>query len=477
MISRMWSVIILASGASVIMGYTDTTFAYYPKLAHSRGVNDKLVGILLSLGNISFAVLSLLSPMIMKMLGKKLTFLISIGVCWLGLFLFASLHFIKDKALFIVVTAISRITVDGASSVFTTTSYSFVVILYKDNIQKGIGRIQSSIGVGPIIWLVGSSFIFKWLGYFATFAVMAFAWAIIFVIILVWIKDLKEETEENIDESNHKHQDNRLLVNNSPIQTLEINETTKAVFKSKYLFWDPRIITGISSAALAMILINAPSVLVADRFSDFNLPEYLKALTFLFTGIPFTITSLLLHRFTHSNYKMKQRVITLGWIVIFFGYLLIGPSKIFSFPDNVWLILLGFAFFGVGYAILIVSNIPLLQDYANQYDTVKNEFNKVSNYLSGAFNVAFGLGSFIGAFIGPFVKHLLSYKGFTDIFAFASLGWLILFWILTILPKPKWVRIHLNLNLPILGDEINHNKIDLKADQDEHKALLSSSDI
>lgn len=80
MISRIWVVIILASGVSVIMGTAYTTFAYYPKLAHSRGVDDKMVGILLSVSNIAFAVLSLLSPLIMKAIGRKMTVLISMGI-------------------------------------------------------------------------------------------------------------------------------------------------------------------------------------------------------------------------------------------------------------------------------------------------------------------------------------------------------------------------------------------------------------
>lgn len=202
-----------------------------------------------------------------------------------------------------------------------------------------------------------------------------------------------------------------------------------------------------------MILINAPSVMVADRFSDFKLPEYLKGLTFLFSNIPFTITSLLLHRFSHSSYKIKQKMISIGWVLLFIGYLLIGPSRLFSFPDKVWLILLGFSFFGTSYAILIVSNIPLLQDYANQYDTVKDEFNKVTTYLSGAFNVAFGLGSFIGAFIGPFLKDSMSYKGFTDLFSFMSLGCLIVFWLLTILPKTKLLKVHLIHNLQFVHND------------------------
>lgn len=65
--------------------------------------------------------------------------------------MFALLRYVHDKWLFIFLTVLTRVTLDGAASVFSTTSYSFVVILYKENVQMGIGRIQSSIGIGPII--------------------------------------------------------------------------------------------------------------------------------------------------------------------------------------------------------------------------------------------------------------------------------------------------------------------------------------
>ena len=58
-----------------------------------------------------------------------------------------------------------------------------------------------------------------------------------------------------------------------------------------------------------------------------------------------------------------------------------------------------------------------MQDYANQYDTVSQEYNKVANYISGFNNLAVGLGAFIAPLIAPSIKRQIGYKGFTDLFA------------------------------------------------------------
>ena len=163
-----------------------------------------------------------------------------------------------------------------------------------------------------------SSFIYKLFGYFVTFTVISCALAFTFLLILVWIQNFQEESEE-------KYQN-----------------TFSHLEKSSYIFLDFRILAGMLNAALAMTLIDAPASLVADRFGDFDMPEYLKGLTLLFSTIPFTIVSLLMHRLTRTSYKLKRIVICAGWIFLCVGFLLIGPSSVFKFPDKVWLILLGF---------------------------------------------------------------------------------------------------------------------------------------
>ena len=199
-----------------------------------------------------------------------------------------------------------------------------------------------------------------------------------------------------------------------------------------------------------MTLINAPSALVADRFEEFDMPEWLKGLTFLFSNIPFTITSLLLHKFSSSKSKNKSRSIKIkkaiiwwGYLLLCIGFLLIGPSTALHFPQEVWLILIGFSFFGVSYASLIVSSIPLLQDYALQYDTVDEEYSRVMNYISGLFNLFFGTGGFLGFLLPSSIKGVLGYTGLTDVFSLVTIFGLVVFIMFSWMPLSKNLSSHL----------------------------------
>ena len=72
MINRAWVIIILATGLSAINGYLFITFAYFPKLAHSKNVDQTLVGVFLSVDSVPFMVFSLAAPYLMRKFGRKL---------------------------------------------------------------------------------------------------------------------------------------------------------------------------------------------------------------------------------------------------------------------------------------------------------------------------------------------------------------------------------------------------------------------
>ena len=84
-----------------------------------------------------------------------------------------------------------------------------------------------------------------------------------------------------------------------------------------------------------------------------------------------------------------------------------------------------------------------MQDYANQYDTVSEEYNKVANYISGLHNLAFGFGAFISPLIAPSIKRQIGYKGFTDLLALLCSISLLLFVGLSCIPQSKRLKSHM----------------------------------
>ena len=178
-------------------------------------------------------------------------------------------------------------------STYSTAAYSYALILYKENTQKGISRIQAALGIGPILSLVANSIIFKLFGYFVTFSVLAAALIVVSILITIFVEEIKDEklqTETNLEIQQQK-------------------------FKSWYIFSDFRVISGFFNVFLAMIIVNSPASLVSNRLDYYNLQEYLKLLTFLLVNVPFVIVSLLIHRFTKST-SLKKKFTCLGWVLL-----------------------------------------------------------------------------------------------------------------------------------------------------------------
>lgn len=109
-----------------------------------------------------------------------------------------------------------------------------------------------------------------------------------------------------------------------------------------------------------------------------------------------------------------------------------------------------------------------MQNYALQYDTVNEEYNKVANYISGLFNIVFGAGAFFGPLASPIIKNELGYKGFTDLFALLSLASLAILMVMTVLPRPNFLKSHL------IGK--NELKKSLLNDSEKVKKFTSTSD-
>ena len=76
----------------------------------------------------------------------------------------------------------------------------------------------------------------------------------------------------------------------------------------------------------------------------------------------------------------------------------------------------------------------MIQGYASEYDTVEDDFNKVTFYISGMFNLSYGIGTFISPLISPLISKSLGFRGYTDLFAFLCIVGLIIFLALSSIP-------------------------------------------
>lgn len=90
------------------------------------------------------------------------------------------------------------------------------------------------------------------------------------------------------------------------------------------------------------------------------------------------------------NGVQKRAVIIIACVLSFFGNLFVGPSKIFSFPDNIWMAVMGQVAHGVVDPFILIPSLPEMIDAVSPlYPGQEEQINDLS---SGLFNMFLGIG-------------------------------------------------------------------------------------
>jgi len=88
----------------------------------------------------------------------------------------------------------------------------------------------------------------------------------------------------------------------------------------------------------------------------------------------------------------------------FFGNLCVGPSKIFSFPDTIWVMILGQIAHGVIDPFILIPSLPemiesVLPLYPPDAETTINDLS------CGIFNMFLGIGQIIAPIFGATITE------------------------------------------------------------------------
>ena len=93
-----------------------------------------------------------------------------------------------------------------------------------------------------------------------------------------------------------------------------------------------------------------------------------------------------------------------AFFLISISLILQGPSKLLDLPKNLGIILTGFVFLGMSYAIIVVPIIAEIIDAVKEKEQVKNEdqvtIGKISDLASGLFGSFNALANFSAPIIG-----------------------------------------------------------------------------
>ncbi len=375
-ISKKMLIIILLAIFSQI-GYS-LLAPLYPFLAEERGITPSLVGIIFSSFAISNFLLTILTPILSKICGRKNLLILAILIessctIWFGL-----ISFIHKRLLFIILSFIIRFFQGAGGAIVQTLIYALTAAISDEKeIEINLGYIEvgTSIGIaiGPLIASVG----YYMFGFNFPFFISGFMEMLL--ISLVNYLDIHKYDEEDENEENEK------------IEILPIIKNRN-------------IILTFFAVALDSISISFIYPVFANHLNkNFGLEPEQTALFFIITTIFYFLSLQIL---SHANKFFGNRItMTIGMFSNTFFILFLGPSSFL--PHKLYIIILGLAGLGFGGSFItipaVIDAIIILKE------ELKINESSSQDYASAVYN----LGYFLGETIGPlFGGHLTQKFGF-----------------------------------------------------------------
>lgn len=110
----------------------------------------------------------------------------------------------------------------------------------------------------------------------------------------------------------------------------------------------------------------------------------------------------------------KRALMILAGFFLFFVNLLLGPSKIFNFPDNIYLIITALALRGILDPFTLIPSLPeMIESVIKEYPP-ESEL-RINDLSSGIFNMFLGIGQILGPLYGSYMTETHGYRYTCDV--------------------------------------------------------------
>eukprot|EP00344_Euplotes_crassus_P005699 CAMPEP_0196995348 /NCGR_PEP_ID=MMETSP1380-20130617/1481_1 /TAXON_ID=5936 /ORGANISM="Euplotes crassus, Strain CT5" /LENGTH=246 /DNA_ID=CAMNT_0042411001 /DNA_START=9 /DNA_END=746 /DNA_ORIENTATION=+ len=226
-VSTLMGVSVILNAAIALVG------PFFPPEAEKKGVDLKTVGYIFSAYPSAFVIVSLVMPTVLHFINQRAVFIISAVIYAASVAGFGSIIFM-DKNLMVYLGLSFRILQGSSNAALYTTTYSIFSTQYEGGDFMKINSVfKGTIGGGLLIGLLVGTVLYIIGGYFLPFLVYSVIMllCIPFVARIIPAKPMEQESntknERNIDgdielgESNHS----------SGIQTLGMKSETGSKFK------------------------------------------------------------------------------------------------------------------------------------------------------------------------------------------------------------------------------------------------------
>ena len=368
---------------------------FYPAEAGRRGISADVVGFVFSALPFGGFFFSLIFGKYMQIWGRKKILFLGMMLLIIGFVMFAVIDFTMNQEIFLILSLIGRIIQGLGLSAYTSVSYAYLPLLYNDEeLQRKIGYMEASTGIGMLIAPIIGSLLYSALGYQSPFYFMA---GLVFVFSPWLIRILPS--------------DSIVVKNDKKLLSLR-----NILSKRKILlaFWFNAIVYG----GFGFI-----EPVLANYLQTFGLSVIEIGLVFSLSTLSYTIFLIILGGITK---KIKRKLLmVVGGIFYLISFLLIGPQEMIGLPKNIWIVCSGMALLGYASTLSILPIIPEFMALCEEiYEDEKNAIGDIS---SGMFNSSCLVGALFGPIIGGYMTINLGFEDGCSIFALIMLIYIIIY--------------------------------------------------
>ena len=354
------------------MGYSIVA-PLFPLLTKNNGINEELLGWIISIYSITSTISTPFIPLICKKISRiKLLYLATFcqATCTL---LYGFSNYFSSFYLLIIIIFILRILHGISAGIISTLIYSLTCSLSnEEELQISLGNLELGWSLGISTGPLCASIFYKIGGFSLPFIILGFI-----LYISVYLTKLINFDEKKND--------------------IEIKNDISFI---KFIFYS-KILIIILTMALGMISCTYyyPSF-TNHLINKYNISVSISSLFFVISVIFYAIGIQFLDYLT--KIIGAYSIITLGFFFVSISCFFTYPN--FPLPEKIYIIAIGFILKGLGAAPLFITPIIIFEKTIIKLDENIDELS-ANDIASAILNLTFSIGDFLGPVIGGFLSN------------------------------------------------------------------------
>ena len=394
----------------------------FPSVAEKHGVNEDILGYLISICALSSFCISPFVPIIIKKFGRIEMLYIATFIEATCVLLYGFFNYIPSYNSFIIISFTIRTIHGFFCGILGIIIYSLISsISTEEEVQIALGNMEVAWCLGLSAGPLFASIFYKIGGFVLPFIALG---ASLYISVYL-TKNISAEKTNNEEEIDNK----------------EDNSYLKSVFHLN-------IILNILTVTLGIIATTYYFPCLTKHLTyNYNLSISVSSLFFI-VGMLFYMLFLRFLNLLTNKFGMELTP-CIGLLMISLGCLFIYPVK--PIPQNIFFILVGLCLIGGAGAPINVPVLINMSNYLKIYDKNLDEFT-ANDIASTLYTIANNIGDFIGPTLGGFLSTKIGFKYCCVFLSFFFFGYLLIyFWFFY---KGKNIEEKTNLNnLNITKDE------------------------